>query len=113
MGEERETDSLCGAGATSLAISPDGTIYPCISMKIPLGNILEENVGDVWNGERRRKLVESLTWNNTEDCKNCLSKKNCPHCPAISLEESGNLFLCNTCDKTIAECARELEVADE
>ena len=57
--------------------------------------------------------MESLTWNNTEDCKNCSSKKNCPHCPAISLAESGNLFLCNTCDKTIAECARELEVADE
>ena len=41
--------NLCGAGASSLSVAPDGTIYPCIAMVTPLGLYPETSLSEVWN----------------------------------------------------------------
>ena len=110
IGEENMSDRLCGAGTTTLAISPDGQIYPCISLKMPLGNIMKDTIHSVWNSDKRKNLKELLSYDKAEECKKCRHKKYCAHCPGISLAESGDLYSCNTCDKTIAECVHELNM---
>ncbi|WP_204365319.1 SPASM domain-containing protein [Chitinivibrio alkaliphilus] len=101
--------SICGAGTTSLTISPDGTVYPCVSLKTPLGSVIESSVQDIWNGEIRASLVKSLVWENTVECKTCEVADNCPHCVGISQAENGSPFTCNHCDRMVAEAISELD----
>lgn len=109
IGEENVSERMCGAGTTTLSISPDGIIYPCISLKIPLGNVANDSLLDVWNGNKRKDLEKLLSWDNAEECRNCESKKYCAHCPGISMAENNSLYACNTCDRMIAECVKELK----
>ena len=101
-------DFFCNAARTSLAISPDGTVYPCISLKIIMGNICNESISGIWRSEQRIKLLSYLSWENAKQCKECKHLDKCPHCIGISQSETGDMFSCNTCDKMIAECMDEI-----
>lgn len=107
----KEGESICGAGSTALSIAPDGNVYPCISLKVCLGNIFESSISDIWKSKTRINLKDSLKWENAEDCMKCQSKNECPHCIGISNAENGDMFSCNTCDRLIAECLHEISLA--
>lgn len=70
----KNSEYMCGAGVTSICLSPDGTIYPCVSLKIPLGNLKTDSLSDVWNSTARSHIVTSLKWDNTTECKFCTRK---------------------------------------
>jgi radical SAM protein with 4Fe4S-binding SPASM domain len=38
----------CAAGVSGLTILPDGTLYPCRRLGVPIGNILGDNLRAVW-----------------------------------------------------------------
>ena len=48
--EERSKGGVnCGLGRTTLAIDPEGNVYPCMQWrKAPLGNVRETPLGDLW-----------------------------------------------------------------
>lgn len=104
----KDCEYMCGAGVTSICLSPDGTVYPCVSLKIPLGNIKTDSLADIWSGTARLHTVTSLKWENTTECKSCARKNICPHCAGMSQAETGDMFSCNICDKVISECIAEL-----
>ena len=106
--KQEQSEFMCGAGVTSMCLSPDGTVFPCVSLKTPLGNINSSTVSEIWSGDARRSIVSSLRWDNTKECNSCPKQSNCPHCAGMSQAESGDMFACNTCDKLIAECISEL-----
>lgn len=95
---------LCGAGTTSLCISPNGDVYPCVSLKHKFGSVFEESLHDIWNRPAKKEFVYSLTWENTKKCMDCKFQKYCPHCIGISDAECGDPFECNYCDKLVAQC---------
>ena len=103
------SEYLCGAGVSSICLSPDGTVYPCVSLKIPLGNILNDTLKDIWFGKTRKDLLSKLKWQNTIKCTSCKYKTACPHCVAMSQAENNNFLDCNTCDRFIAECIFEIQ----
>lgn len=108
LGELKQRDRICGAGCTALSFSPDGDIYPCISLKEKLGNVFNDSIKTVWKSNKRHDLKNALIWRNTVECMRCKSQNECPHCVGISQQESGNMFSCNTCDRLIAECLYEI-----
>ena len=95
------SDFMCEAGVTSICLSPDGTVYPCVSLKTPLGNIVQSTLEDIWNGSSRLNLINSLKWKTTKECNSCQYKSDCPHCAGMSQAESGDPFSCNTCDRML------------
>lgn len=95
---------LCGAGATSLCISPNGDVYPCVSLKRKFGSVFDESLHDIWNKPAKKEFVYSLTWENTKKCMDCKFQKYCSHCIGISEAECGDPFECNYCDKLVAQC---------
>lgn len=99
---------FCGAGRTSLSIAPDGTVYPCISLKIALGNAFDNSIGLIWQSPKRKNLLKLLSWDNAHNCQSCEYVDKCPHCVGISQAETGDMFSCNTCDKMIATCLAEI-----
>ncbi len=100
---------ICGAGVSSICLSPDGTVYPCVSLKIPLGNVLTDRFEDIWTGNARKDLLSKMTWENTKKCTSCQYQNTCPHCAAMSQAENNDYLECNTCDRFIAECIYEIQ----
>jgi radical SAM protein with 4Fe4S-binding SPASM domain len=46
----------CLIGHFSTTIMADGTVYPCSRLRIPIGNILEQDFLDIWNHELLNKF---------------------------------------------------------
>ncbi len=113
LDELKQGDRICGAGCTALSFSPDGDIYPCISLKVRLGNVFKDSIKTVWDSNKRHNLRNALIWRNTVECMECKSQNECPHCVGISQQESGNMFACNTCDRLISECLYEIKHSKE
>ena len=42
--------ALCSAGNNALTIMPDGTVYPCRRLPIPIGHALEDGFFKIWYG---------------------------------------------------------------
>ncbi|MBE6033261.1 MAG: radical SAM protein [Clostridiales bacterium] len=67
---------ICPQPFYLIQINPDGNVVPCCSMKYPeiLGNVKEENIKEIWNGERFNQLRNNLlkgVENATEVCRKC------------------------------------------
>ena len=73
----------CAAGVSGLTIMADGTITPCRRLNIPIGNVLEDSLREVWSVSpvlealRDRKRYEGR-------CGRCKRWANCRGCRAIT-----------------------------
>lgn len=81
----------CGCGTHMRAITPDGTIYPCLrgatSRLCPLGHID--------TGEDRQKLVPFFLYtkyNDDKDCAACDFATHCPSCVMQWKEDTGDIY---------------------
>lgn len=104
-----QEDYMCGAGISSMSIAPNGIVYPCISLKRPLGSIISESIQRIWNGEERMKLRNQLKMINFKECISCGFFKYCPHCPGISMQEKADMFSCNSCDSFLGKIFSQAE----
>ncbi len=44
------TGKHCGAGSNNLAINPFGAVLPCVQWRVPVGNLHEKRITDIWAG---------------------------------------------------------------
>ena len=42
------TDKHCGAGSNNLTVDPYGNVLPCVQWRIPVGNLHERRVTEIW-----------------------------------------------------------------
>jgi len=84
-------DSVCGAGQSILSVCPDGTVYPCNSLPLPLGNVCIGGIKKIWES---LELAEwkSVVWNDFDECGMYADCAYCNFCPGMSLLESRSIF---------------------
>jgi len=96
----------CGAGRSFAAISPDGTLYPCLQLRIPLGNLKKDNFRTLWHppetassdGNNDKKLPMDIHFLRKallpadSACSDCRHLNYCPRCPGVALVEEGDIF---------------------
>ena len=60
----RGTQKHCGAGSNAIAVDPYGNVLPCVQWRVPVGNLHDAGIGDIWResvGLRRvRKTTEEV-----------------------------------------------------
>jgi MoaA/NifB/PqqE/SkfB family radical SAM enzyme len=83
-------DELCGnCGQARIAIASDGQVWPCVLARwIPLGNVRENSLSQIWSADSTRATVSSLTGfftdrgllaSGTYECgPNCGPSTGCP-----------------------------------
>jgi MoaA/NifB/PqqE/SkfB family radical SAM enzyme len=51
------TDKHCGAGSNNIAIDPYGSVLPCVQWRVPVGNLHDQRIAEIW--EKSAGLVEA------------------------------------------------------
>jgi radical SAM protein with 4Fe4S-binding SPASM domain len=75
--EDRKVmDFFCSQPFERVVIRGDGNVYPCCyqTMKIPVGNIKENSLYDIWNGDKineYRRIVAEEQWDANPCCLEC------------------------------------------
>ncbi|MBU2025478.1 MAG: radical SAM protein [Patescibacteria group bacterium] len=81
--------SGCEAVRKILSILSDGTIYACRRFAYNLGNVLEDDLFQVYQS---KKAQHYLDFDNFVKCRSCPLKNICRGCPAVSWGEKNSAF---------------------
>jgi len=79
----------CAAGISGLTFLSDGTVTPCRRLAIPIGNVREDSLRDIWANS---KILEQLRDRSRYKgrCGSCPNWANCRGCRAIAYAHSLN-----------------------
>jgi len=87
--EDPSVGALCSAGNNALTIMPDGTVYPCRRLPIPIGNILTDGIFKIWyDSDVLWRLRDPAKLN--AKCRNCELLTQCRGCRAFAYFENGD-----------------------
>ena len=84
----------CAAGVSGLTLLPDGTILPCRRLEVPIGNVRDDSLREIWatspvlNQLRTRNLYQGA-------CRTCSRWSGCRGCRAVAWasSEGSNSYL--------------------
>ena len=75
-GGKRVEFSACEAGTRLAYVDWDGNVYPCDSIPIRLGNLLETPFERIWRSPQRIRVVEAIR-SVPVDCDSCIAHSGC------------------------------------
>ena len=75
-GGKRVKFSGCEAGTRLAYVDWDGNVYPCDSIPIRLGNLLETPWERIWRSPQRMRVVEAIH-SVPVDCDSCIAHSGC------------------------------------
>ncbi|MCB1764503.1 MAG: radical SAM protein [Candidatus Competibacteraceae bacterium] len=81
----------CQAGRGQGCITANGTIFPCVLLPIPLGNIREASFRDIWQGAPVVQQLQDRS-NLQGRCGSCDVQSRCGGCRAVAFAKTGQLF---------------------
>lgn len=81
-------EPVCYAGREQISIDSEGTVFPCLDLRLPIGNLLQNNLVDIL--EKRKSLLKPYTLEKIDKCWKCSIAEYCDSCIGVSLLESGN-----------------------
>lgn len=105
----------CGLGTTTLAIDPEGNVYPCPKWrKSSLGNVRETRLRELWHPSEERAVLARVAGDvNDRLLESGGVFSSFRFCPALAHEASGDLFLPSVAmeeqARSIVEGARALK----
>jgi len=81
---------LCGAGASGLCITPDGTVRPCIGLNLPLGRWPQNKLLEIWQSSTFFSEFGAIRLRDIPECRECPDSLYCSRCPGAWHAEHGN-----------------------
>lgn len=80
----------CGAGHTSVYVSPYGDVYPCVQFPLSCGNVRAQTFRDIWQNSPQLREVRSIRARDLSTCSSCAHVGTCSRCPGLAYME-GNM----------------------
>jgi MoaA/NifB/PqqE/SkfB family radical SAM enzyme len=82
----------CGLGRITLAVDPEGDVFPCLQWKRhPLGNVRERPLREIWRSSPEREAAAAVAREaNTRMLGRGGALAEFPFCPALAFERSGD-----------------------
>jgi MoaA/NifB/PqqE/SkfB family radical SAM enzyme len=91
--EERTAGGTnCGVGRTTIAVDPEGNVFPCLQWRrAPLGNVRETPLRDMWTGSEERLAAAAVARAaNDRMVEAGTALASFPFCPALALQRTGD-----------------------
>ncbi len=110
--EQEPKKNFCVAGRKKLCISSDGTLFPCPTWRVPIGNV-KNGLVESWN--KPNKTLKQIRSYELKDfiCSECQYFQICAFCPGMNYAENKNVLvpskylceytklLCNFCEESV------------
>ena len=77
----------CGAAFSFLTLLPDGEVHACRKFPSPLGNVLEQNLSDIFGSDLAERYRQG-----TAGCADCELKLVCGGCMALAASSNCDIF---------------------
>jgi radical SAM protein with 4Fe4S-binding SPASM domain len=87
--DDSDVGALCSAGNNALTVMPDGTVYPCRRLPIPIGNILTDGLFSIWYDSEVLWRIRNPD-NLQGKCRDCNLLAACRGCRAMAYFCSGD-----------------------
>lgn len=81
--------SPCRAGQQSVSINPQGQVWPCNALPLPVGDLRQQAFAEIWFGSKALDEVRHLTWASIAECNRCELRAYCQRCHGMALVEQG------------------------
>ena len=81
---------LCGAGASGLCITPDGTVRPCIGLNLSLGRWPQNDLSEIWRSSPFFSEFGAIRLRDIPECRECPDSPYCSRCPGAWHAEHGD-----------------------
>ncbi len=107
-----ENQLICGAGKSRFSIAPDGTVYPCILLRLPLGNAAREDLEMLWKSEKWKK-IRDIGIEDLKICPECSYLWECARCPGFAHLETGDFLGPSPENCRLAEKIREVRLDEQ
>lgn len=90
QGKPSGTKKHCGAGASTMAVDPVGNILPCVQWRMPVGNLHEASLQQIWLDQALADVRQTTT-----DVKSALAEfgdesKQLRFCPGLAHAQTGD-----------------------
>jgi MoaA/NifB/PqqE/SkfB family radical SAM enzyme len=90
--DRAEGGTNCGLGRTTIAVDPEGDVFPCLQWRrAPLGNVRETPLREMWAGSAERLHAASVARAANDrlvEAGGALAAF--PFCPALALQRTGD-----------------------
>jgi len=103
----------CGLGRTTLAIDPEGNVFPCLQWRrAPLGNARSRPLAEVWRESEERVLAAATSRAANERLRVAgQALAAFPFCPALALQNTGDALRADESHVEQAEAAARARLA--
>lgn len=99
---------VCNGTRYSLFIQSNGDIHPCNNHLRKLGNILVNDIKDIWKNSEYLKWLQSLKWKELKECNECESSSYCLRCAGVAHMEHQDVLGCNQIERVNANTRKIL-----
>jgi MoaA/NifB/PqqE/SkfB family radical SAM enzyme len=110
--ERAEGGTNCGLGRTTIAVDPEGNVFPCLQWRrAPLGNVRETRLREMWTGSPERLAAASVARSaNDRMVEAGGALASFPFCPALALQRTGDPLLPDDSHREQAEAAERIRL---
>jgi MoaA/NifB/PqqE/SkfB family radical SAM enzyme len=102
----------CGLGRTTIAVDPEGNVFPCLQWRrAPLGNVRETPLASMWAGSEERLFAASVA-RSANDALVAAggALASFPFCPALALQRTGDALRSDESHQEQAEAAERIRL---
>ncbi|MEK7865468.1 MAG: radical SAM protein [Planctomycetota bacterium] len=85
----------CAAGRSTASVNAYGQVYACVSLPVPVGNVLETPFRDIWRHSEQLHEIRTAPEDRLAACRVCDRREDCPRCPGMAFVEDGDLYGCS------------------
>lgn len=89
---QAEPDKICQGGFRNMCLSADGHVFPCNSLRLPLGSLADESLAAIWHNSPTLDSWRQLRISAFPKCADCPARPLCAPCPASHFAEHSDLL---------------------
>ena len=93
---------LCSAGINAIYVSPEGEVYPCVTLRKPCGNLKEVPIKEILSSPFFEE-IQKMEFDDLPECRDCSYAYFCDRCPGLALMETGDLYGASPNECTLAK----------
>jgi len=110
--ERTEGGTNCGLGRTTIAIDPEGNVFPCLQWRrAPLGNVRDTPLRDLWAGSPERLAAAAVARAANDRLAGAGGAlASFPFCPALALQHTGDPLQADAAHRAQAEAAERVRL---